>query len=406
MKKTISLILSLILVVAFTIPVSASSTEVTSFADVPTDYWAYQDIMAMVQLGLFNGTSDPDANGVATFSPERPMTRAEFIAVLVRHLFPGEQGTAGNFWWDAEMEVAVSHGLITASDFGNYAFPCSRETMAYILVNAAKIKGESLDSMDSSDIPDYVLVYIKYQDAVLQAVRAGLITGMDDAHTFSPNGTMTRAQGATVLNRLIDSSRRADTSWIGSGTSAVTPSGQVNEWGNVILDTKPKSLGNVTTDRNGYSIDEGQACGIYNWSTGQDFTRNNVKFNEGEKHPVPVAGDIVVKADGTEVKVDYYYENGKMICLRAPGCDIWTGASINADGPYISVGSLGFFANDNGVFAKSNICGELLPKNAWVIIQKNSLSPREAGSYEGQIANEWFRWEKVGSSYEWCWIGG
>lgn len=335
MKKTISLLLSIILVVALIIPTMAA--DVTSFSDVPTDHWGYQDIMTMVQQGLFNGTSDPDENGVATFSPEQTMTRAQFIAVLVRYLFPDEQGTASTSdWWSAEMNLAEAKGLVSSSDFGGaYDNPCSRQEMAYILVNAAKVKGESFDTMDSSGIPDYASINSKYQDSVLQAVRAGLITGMDDAHTFSPNGTMIRAQGATVLNRLIDASRRADTSWI----TNPTPSTGAQQW------------------------------------------------VEGQSHNMPHKGDIVTKADGTQVVLDYGYGG---VLGAGQGVDIYTGWNNPGGSPLDAVNASG--QHDMTTVLKDSITGETHTVNEWVAIQRET-NPKEPGSYVGEVRNTWYTWD-------------
>ena len=50
------------------------------FTDVPSSHWAYKPIMNMVNKGIIAGTTTP-VNGVGTFSPDSPMTRAQFITV-------------------------------------------------------------------------------------------------------------------------------------------------------------------------------------------------------------------------------------------------------------------------------------------------------------------------------------
>jgi hypothetical protein len=58
---------------------SAAAESSSSFTDVNTDDWFYEDVLHTVGMGLFYGTS---AN---TFSPQATMTRAMFVTVLGRH---------------------------------------------------------------------------------------------------------------------------------------------------------------------------------------------------------------------------------------------------------------------------------------------------------------------------------
>lgn len=206
MKKIVSLFLGVVLAASITVPALAAN-ELT-FSDVPENMWCYASVMAMTEAGLFSGTTTP-VNGVGTFSPQEPMTRAAFITVLVRYLFPNAEITTGQYWYSGYEAAARQNGLISSSDFTDTLnAPCSREEMAYLLTNALKILGEDLSAVDSSYIPDYSSISPVYQDAVKVAVRLGLITGMDDAHTFFPKGSMIRAQAVAVVHRLVDPSVR------------------------------------------------------------------------------------------------------------------------------------------------------------------------------------------------------
>lgn len=206
MKKIVSLFLGVVLAASITVPALAAN-ELT-FSDVPENMWCYASVMAMTEAGLFSGTTTP-VNGVGTFSPQEPMTRAAFITVLVRYLFPNTEITTGQYWYSGYEAAARQNGLISSSDFTDTLnAPCSREEMAYLLTNALKILGEDLSAVDSSYIPDYSSISPVYQVEVKVAVRLGLITGMDDAHTFFPKDSMIRAQAVSVVHRLVDPSVR------------------------------------------------------------------------------------------------------------------------------------------------------------------------------------------------------
>ena len=62
----------------------------------------------------------------------------------------------------------------------------------------------------TSRISDFAEVTEEYQNYVQKAYTKGILTGVDTKGTFDPDGTLTRAQAATVLYRVINSSARLD----------------------------------------------------------------------------------------------------------------------------------------------------------------------------------------------------
>ena len=58
----------------------ALAAEAPSFSDVPEDYWARESIERAAREGVVQGT------GGGLFSPERPLSAAEFTAMLLRGL--------------------------------------------------------------------------------------------------------------------------------------------------------------------------------------------------------------------------------------------------------------------------------------------------------------------------------
>ncbi len=192
---------------------SDSKVVVTCFSDVLSNYWAYDAIMEMTKIGLFKGTTSP-VNGVGTFDPNSIMTRAEFLTVVTRYMFPEEVAkkegnvvSKYNLWYYPYWLVAVEQGIIKNTDFESVydiGKPISRQEMSYIMANVLK----KLDAVPegrvaTSKIADYKEVYSKYKESVLICYSAGIIYGVDWKGTFAPKDYVTRAQGATVLYRLI-----------------------------------------------------------------------------------------------------------------------------------------------------------------------------------------------------------
>ncbi len=226
-RITRNLLLVLIVsVMLVTLAVSSFSSNVAiSFSDVPKSHWGYSAITEMTKRGLFSGTTEP-INGVGTFDPDAPMTRAAFITVITRELYPDgvKNATGGSKWWSPYYNVALENGLLTESelDNGNLDKSMTREEMSMILVRSAEKKGEKTNNLVSeSQIADYSTVGNYYKSYVKECFSLGLIGGTDSKGTFSPKGTLNRAAAATVIYRLINASQRLDVDIQQASTFAV-----------------------------------------------------------------------------------------------------------------------------------------------------------------------------------------
>lgn len=126
----------------------------TSFSDVPADAWYAKAVNTLASLGIIKGIGNDQ------FAPNRTITRAEFTVIAMR--FANVSATVTNPFSD-----------IASSDW--------------------------------------------YYTAVTSAVSYGWITGYSDG-TFKPYATITRAEVATIVNRML--ARTADRNFVDS--SAVT----------------------------------------------------------------------------------------------------------------------------------------------------------------------------------------
>jgi len=343
MKKLTGLFLSLVLTLSLSTVAFAADL---SFSDVPSSDWAYPTIMRATELGLFKGTSTVDANGVGTFSPDRTMSRAEFITVCVRALeadatdYKGSEDGLKDSWYDGYWDQAVRMGIIPSNAFGglaNFGQAMSREEMAYAAINTLSVKGEeATDLLAWNRIPDMNSVNVIYQPYVLRAYSMGILCGTDNKGTFSPNDTLTRAQAATVLVRLLDAESRQT-------VSKEAP---------------------VSTD-------------VQTWV-------------EGQTHGKPKAGDIVTNSKGekitlTETKIGNY----TILGVGQP-VDIWTGYKNYHVGGDAGWGE--FNTGDSSRLHKSSITGEVHTQEEWQLISNLYSMPITQGSYDGEIANTYYRW--------------
>jgi len=127
-------------------PDSTIVNQAKGFKDVPAEAWYHSAVSILTARGIVNGYSD------GTFQPENAITRAEFLAVVLRFSeIPIE--TAGGYFSD----VSTSHWA------ANY---------------------------------------------IQTAVRSGFVSGYADG-SFRPDVEITRAEAVTMLNRITGRSQCA-----------------------------------------------------------------------------------------------------------------------------------------------------------------------------------------------------
>ncbi|MBQ8275055.1 MAG: S-layer homology domain-containing protein [Clostridia bacterium] len=192
-------------------PISAASG--ITYSDVPEGYWGYETIMAMTEAGIFKGTREP-VNGVGEFSPEKKMTRAEFVTAAVRAMYPTQAKNIKNdtrTWWTGYYFFAMEKGILKYHelDSGKLDQTITREEMAMIMVRCVEKNGEKLTQrIKTTKIPDYAKIGDYYKSYVLDCFSYGLLCGVDELGTFLPSESLNRASAATVLCRLVDKDMR------------------------------------------------------------------------------------------------------------------------------------------------------------------------------------------------------
>ncbi|MGN1059431.1 MAG: S-layer homology domain-containing protein [Clostridia bacterium] len=185
-------------------PVTPSSDGNKTFSDVPADHWAKAAIDRLQAMGIVSGVSD------SSFEPNRPVTRAEFIKMLLLAMGLAPKAYDGSFsdvtadaWYAGFVQAAYENGLADGSDGAFMPDQrISREAMAKMLVTAYEnlrgtVAAETAGFTDSEAFSDWAAPYIH------KAVAAGLMQGMDDG-SFNGRGAADRAQVAAVIARFYD----------------------------------------------------------------------------------------------------------------------------------------------------------------------------------------------------------
>ncbi|WP_426450976.1 S-layer homology domain-containing protein [Paenibacillus sp. S-38] len=190
--------------------VVSSSKEFTD----TTGHWAEADIHLLASKLLVKGTS------ASEFSPDKPVTRAEFAAMLTRALgLPDNRGASAKYsdvgkytWFAGPVGAASAAGLVDGYDDGTFKpnARISREQMAVMLTKALAY-GSGLQGVQPTGDLSAVSIPV-FQDGakiaswasapVTEALAAGLMEGVTP-EKFAPKENATRAQAVVLLKRLL-----------------------------------------------------------------------------------------------------------------------------------------------------------------------------------------------------------
>ncbi|WP_243414683.1 S-layer homology domain-containing protein [Sporosalibacterium faouarense] len=178
-----------------------SSMNSDYFYDIE-NHWAELDILEVKDKGWMRGFD----NGL--FKPDSDLTRAEAAVTIVRAF--GLEKTESidydfkdvpdNYWAKPEIEIAKEHGIIKGVDNENFApnKVITREEMTAMMSRVMDF--EEIDQklkLSFDDIDENRWSY----DYIYTMTYYGLFRGYDDG-TFHPSENITRAQIATLLNRV------------------------------------------------------------------------------------------------------------------------------------------------------------------------------------------------------------
>ena len=143
----------------------------------------------VVNKGLFNGVADK------SFAPQQNMTRAMLVTVLAR--LDGQDTNGGANWYSKGADWAKAKGISDGTLLDQSVTREQLVTMLYRYAKAGKTGGDLSKFTDAASVTDWA------QEAMTWAVSKGILTGKDGAR-LDPQGTATRAEVATILQRFVE----------------------------------------------------------------------------------------------------------------------------------------------------------------------------------------------------------
>lgn len=180
-----------------------------TFEDI-RDHWAQDYIENMASRLVLTGKSDQ------AFDPDADITRAEFIAIVVRAL--GLHSAVGNHafrdvkstdWYASAVQIAVSYNLIQGYPDGTFRpnAPITREEAMAVIARAMALAG--MDTSLSAERQEQLLAAYTdggsvgrwaRQSAALN-VHYGIFQGYQQA--LRPQDSISRAETAAIIQRLL-----------------------------------------------------------------------------------------------------------------------------------------------------------------------------------------------------------
>lgn len=179
-----------------------------AFTDIKGN-WAESYITYLYSKGIVSGT------GGNTFSPNKSLTRAEFIKFLVSTLGKVDlkEVKDGNFidvpkdhWYTDYVNWAGAKGIVQGNEKGNFNPNeiINREQMAVMIEGFAKAMNIKLSATDSyKEFKDASKISSWAKDAVNKVQTAGIINGKPDGN-FDPKCEASRAEATKIIRVLID----------------------------------------------------------------------------------------------------------------------------------------------------------------------------------------------------------
>ena len=192
------------------------------FTDVRDGDWFAPAVISAYEYGLLDG------RGGGFFAPGGSVTIAELLTIAARlhaiymtgsdDLIPA--AADGESWYQPYVDYLKGEKLLGESFEGFYLLPASRAQMAGIFAFALPSDWYEEPNADlvttayaSGDYIADVTLKTPYRSEILLMYRRGLLSGMDEKGSFCPERSVSRAEIAALLTRVVKPETRLTLTW-------------------------------------------------------------------------------------------------------------------------------------------------------------------------------------------------
>lgn len=184
-------------------PAEQPEPQAPLFSDL-SGHWAEQTLLRASELGLMQGTD-------GKMQPDRLVTAAEVVVMLNRALGAVmRQGLSGGAlpnaplgaWYRADLEIAVSNGLLDAADGRDFEAGATRAEAFVLLARAFTYENAEYDGSALARFSDAGVMSQQQRAAADALLSMGVVQG-DASGKLRPAAAMTRAEFMTMLLRIV-----------------------------------------------------------------------------------------------------------------------------------------------------------------------------------------------------------
>lgn len=185
---------------------------ISPFTDVTAGQWWYEDILKAYERGLVNGMTPTTYEPRGNLSISQAIKLAACMNQLYHEGSVSLENSPTQPWYQSYVDYCLEKGII-AQEFESYSDAITRRS--FVEIFHASLPESDYVAINS--IPDGAIGDISesgsWVDAVYDFYRAGILTGYTaseqyNAHDFGADSSITRAEVATILNRMFDHSAR------------------------------------------------------------------------------------------------------------------------------------------------------------------------------------------------------
>lgn len=184
---------------------AAVAVQAVGLSDVD-GHWAGSMIDTLYKNGIVSGSD-------GRFNPDANITRAEFCTMLAKAFYKGQIGDANKFtdvsaekWYFPFVSLLAQKGVINGKGDGIFAPDemISRQDMCAIISGCMKDLNKNMAvERDITEFADTDEIASYSSEAVNALYQAGIVSGNPDG-TFRPRASLTRAEAATVIYKILN----------------------------------------------------------------------------------------------------------------------------------------------------------------------------------------------------------
>lgn len=234
MKNIVKIISTAIILLCLAANGVSADDHKIHFEDIK-GHWAQESIETLSERGVINGMED------GLFHPEETVTNAQLVTMLLKTKYSEIHPVDAN-WYSGYMDFAQKNGIIEDSEIEFPNEPVTRQSTARIVHETLRKVYNEPDESEWQAADALADLYSCHTCVMhlAQVYVKGIMTGKGDG-LFHSSDTLTRAEAASIIMRLIEPDMRTVPQTVENSVNLISASDALAmmENGAVLVDVRP-----------------------------------------------------------------------------------------------------------------------------------------------------------------------